>query len=85
MQGKATSAVMFGVAILCGVAQAVMVTIGNAGNAADTNGYGAVDHVYQISKTEVTLAEFQASGVGNGNESRWGSVGANAPVTEVSV
>ena len=34
------------------------VTVGNANNAADTTGYGAVDHVYQIGKYEVTNAQY---------------------------
>ena len=57
---------------LCGMAQASFITIGHAGNAADgTTGYGAVGYSYQISATEVTIAEFQASGAGNGNENYW--------------
>ena len=42
-------------------AQAVtieMVTVGDPGNTADTTGYGAVDHSYQIGKYEVTNAQF---------------------------
>jgi formylglycine-generating enzyme required for sulfatase activity len=78
---------------LCGVAQAGLdglvgfVTIGNAGNAADgTTGYGAVGYTYQISKTEVTIAEFQlATGVGNNNENDWSGVGPNAPAVNVSL
>lgn len=34
------------------------VTIGNANNAADTTGYGAVDHAYNIGKYEVTNAQY---------------------------
>lgn len=35
------------------------VTVGNAGNAADSlTGYGAVDHVYKIGKYEVTSAQY---------------------------
>jgi len=33
-------------------------TVGNAGNAADTTGYGAVSYEYRISKTEVTNAQY---------------------------
>lgn len=33
-------------------------TVGNAGNAADTTGYGAVDYEYQIATTEVTNAQY---------------------------
>ena len=47
-----------GLVALCGMAQAGFVTIGNAGNAADTTGYGAVGYTYQISQYEVTGAEF---------------------------
>lgn len=34
------------------------VTVGNAGNAADTTGYGAVGYSYQIGKYEVTIAQY---------------------------
>jgi formylglycine-generating enzyme required for sulfatase activity len=34
------------------------VSIGNANNAADTTGYGAVDHAYKIGKYEVTNAQY---------------------------
>lgn len=34
------------------------VTVGNAGNAADTTGYGAVGYSYQIGKYEVTNAQY---------------------------
>ena len=83
---------MAGLVALCGMAQAGFVTIGNAGNAADgTTGYGAVGYAYQISATEVTIAEFAASGAGNGNENFWNdagpgiSVGPNAPAVNVSL
>ena len=84
--------IMAGLVTLCGMVQAELVTIGNAGNAADgTTGYGAVGYNYQISKTEVTIAEFTASGAGNGNENHWNdsgdgtSVGPNAPASGVSL
>jgi len=76
---------------LCGMAQATFVTVGNPGNAADTTGYGAVGYTYQISATEVTIAEFTASGAGSGNEDYWNdagqgnSVGSNAPASCVSL
>jgi len=79
---------------LCGMAKAAFVTIGNAGNAADTaNGgiYGDVAYTYRISVTEVTIAEFTASGAGSGNENYWNddgqgtSVGPNAPASRVSL
>ena len=34
------------------------VSVGNAGNAADTTGYGAVTYAYQIGKYEVTNAQY---------------------------
>jgi sulfatase modifying factor 1 len=37
-----------------------MVTVGNAGNANDTTGYGAVGDVYQIGKYEVTAGQYTA-------------------------
>ena len=36
------------------------VSIGNAGNAADTTGYGAVAYEYKIGKYEVTNAQYGA-------------------------
>jgi formylglycine-generating enzyme required for sulfatase activity len=76
--------------VMGGVTQAAFVTIGNPGNAADAaTGYGAVSYTYQISATEVTIAEFQASGAGNGNENYWNdgtrTVGTAAPVSQVSL
>ncbi len=52
--------------------QASYVTIGGAGVAADTTGYGGVNYSYQISQYEVTGAEFGAavaadSNIGNSN------------------
>lgn len=82
--------VVIALILISRVAQAGFVIIGNAGNAADgTTGYGAVGYTYQISATEITTAEFTASGVGNGNENYWNdgtrTVGPNAPATYVSV
>jgi len=69
-----------------GVVNAAYVTIGNAGNAADaTTGYGAVAYSYKISATEVTIAEFNASGAGSGGEDYWNSVGTAAPASYVSL
>ena len=34
------------------------VTVGNPGNAADTNGYGAVDYSFDIGKYEVTAGQY---------------------------
>jgi formylglycine-generating enzyme required for sulfatase activity len=69
--------------------QAAMNTIGNAGNAADANGSGAVAYTYQISATEVTIAEFTASGAGNGDENYWNdgirTVGSAAPASFVTL
>ncbi len=36
------------------------VTVGDAGNAADTTGYGAVDYEYNIGKYEVTIGQYTA-------------------------
>ncbi len=36
------------------------VTVGNAGNAADSTGYGAVDYAYAIGKYEVTAGQYTA-------------------------
>ena len=37
-----------------------MVTVGNAGNASDTTGYGAVAYEYQIGKYDVTIGQYTA-------------------------
>jgi formylglycine-generating enzyme required for sulfatase activity len=82
-----------------GIAQAAFVTIGNPGNAADTTDgddkvsgiqrYGAVGYTYKISATEVTIAEFVASGAGDGDEDFWNdgtrTVGTTAPASKVSL
>jgi formylglycine-generating enzyme len=34
------------------------VTVGDPGNAADSTGYGAVDHIYQIGKYDVTTSQY---------------------------
>jgi formylglycine-generating enzyme len=47
--------------MISGTVQAALVTIGGAGNTADTNGYGAVGYTYKISQHEVTAAEFQTA------------------------
>ena len=48
------------------------VSIGNVNNAADTTGYGAVDHAYRIGKYEVTNAQYgeflNAKGQSNSND-----------------
>ena len=81
---------MAGLVGLCGMAQAAFVTIGNVGNVADTTGYGAVGYTYQISATEVTIAQMAAAtGAGDGDENYWNdgtrSVGTNAPAANVSL
>jgi len=37
-----------------------MVTVGNAGNASDSNGFGAVPYEYQIGKYDVTIGQYTA-------------------------
>jgi formylglycine-generating enzyme required for sulfatase activity len=59
------SSIILAVAVVCYavVAQAVTietVPIGNAGNAADTSGYGAVGYNYNIGKYEVTAGQYTA-------------------------
>ena len=49
------------VGIACGSARAVTidwVTVGNAGNANDTTGYGSVGYSYQIGKYDVTIGQY---------------------------
>ncbi len=60
------------------------VSIGNAGNAADTTGHGAVGYNYRIGKYEISHAQFVASGVGSGNENTWAALGAGSPAVMVS-
>jgi formylglycine-generating enzyme required for sulfatase activity len=70
------------------------VDIGNAGNAADTTGYGAVDYDYRIGQHEVTIEQFMAvqaadARVGSGDEGYWHdgtrTVGVNAPASYVTM
>jgi formylglycine-generating enzyme len=73
-----------------GMTQAAFVTIGDPGNTADpSTTYGAVGYEYQISATEVTIAEFLASGAGDGDENYWNdgtrTVGTAAPASYVSL
>ena len=62
--------------------------IGNANNAADSTGYGAVDYNYRIGRTEVSIEQFQASGISDSNADYWNdgtrNVGPDAPVVSVS-
>jgi hypothetical protein len=69
------------------------VNIGNAGNAADTTGYGAVGYNYRIGRMEVTIDQFTRayaadSRIGSGNEGYWNtspqSVGTGGPASGVS-
>jgi formylglycine-generating enzyme len=62
--------------------------VGSAGYAADSTGYGYVDHNYQIGVTEVTIAQFIASGATDGTpggeEDRWSGVGQDAPAARIT-
>ena len=70
------------------------VNIENAGNNADTNldpernGYGAVGYNYRIGQVEVSITQFQASGIADSNADYWNdgtrTVGANAPVVNIT-
>ncbi len=79
--------------MLCaGVANAAYVTIGGAGNSNDGTGnqnYGGVSYSYKISSTEVSIAEFNASGAGSGDEGYWNdgtrTVGTAAPASYVTL
>ncbi len=57
----AAIAVLTGISLASPASAAVTidwVTVGNAGNAPDTTGYGAVDYEYKISRNEVTIAQY---------------------------
>ncbi len=69
------------------------VAIGQAGNAADATGYGAVGYNYRIGKTEVSIDQFfkaraADSRIGNGDENFWNNgaltVGVTAPASRMS-
>lgn len=70
------------------------VNIGNAGNAADASGYGAVGYDYRIGQKEITLDQFAKaraadSLISNGNEGHWNdgvtrTVGTGGPASYVS-
>ncbi len=68
--------------VFAGAANAAYVTIGDAGNDADTTGYGAVSYTYKISDVEVSSAEFSESGAGDGNE---GDADDNTPAHNVTL
>lgn len=68
------------------------VTIGHAGNVADSSGHGSVGYQYRIGRTEVSIDQFFKaravdSRIGDGGENLWNNgfhtVGANAPVANV--
>lgn len=65
------------------------VEISDSGNVADSSGYGRVDYTYKISRTEISITEFEASGAGNGNEDYFNdgtrNVGVNAPAVNVTL
>ncbi|VGO14797.1 hypothetical protein PDESU_03366 [Pontiella desulfatans] len=83
---KKTLFAMLSVALLSGLSMAddmVFVPIGDAGNSADTTGYGAVGYEFQISQTEVSYHQWQDSGIGGGNS--WvGTLGTEAPAASVT-
>jgi hypothetical protein len=64
------------------------VTIGNAGNVTNSDGFGRVTHDYRIGSTEVSIEQFLASPVSGGDPDFWNDgvrqVGVAAPVTKVS-
>ena len=66
------------------------ITIGDIGNAADSNGYGGVNYYYKISKHEVTIMQFQqAVDAGDGDENYWNdgtrTVGSSAPAVNLTL
>ncbi len=67
MPQTAIRRLLCGVVVLCVTlganaarADIVMVNVGNAGNAADSTGYGSVGYNYQIGKYEVTAGQYTA-------------------------
>ena len=69
------------------------VDIGNAGNAADSTGYGAVADNYKMGRFEVTIDQFAKaraadSRIGDGDEGYWNdrkrTAGTGCPATRVS-
>jgi formylglycine-generating enzyme required for sulfatase activity len=65
-----------------------MVTVGNAGNAADTTGYGAVSYSYQIGKYDVTGSQYTAFLNAVGSTDTYGlynaSMGTDTDVAQIS-
>jgi formylglycine-generating enzyme required for sulfatase activity len=71
------------------MAHAAFVTIGDTGNPAmNQYGRGSVSYEYRICDHEVTIAEYIASGAGDGDENYWNdgtrTVGWGAPAVNVS-
>jgi len=58
MLGAAAAAVLFGAGNANAAVQFDWAKVGNAGNAADTTGFGAVSYEYRIAKHEVTNAQY---------------------------
>jgi len=65
-------------------ARADFVTIGGTGVAADSTGYGGVNYSYQISRYEVTGAEFSNAAAADSRIGACSSDSANAPAYYVS-
>lgn len=59
------------------------VSIGNVGNAADTTGYGLVDHNYRIGKYEITANQWQIINAVTGISGS-GCWGGNQPAASIS-
>ncbi|MBN2161951.1 MAG: SUMF1/EgtB/PvdO family nonheme iron enzyme [Pontiellaceae bacterium] len=92
MNKKATSVIM--AVVLCAGASIAdlrygismdFTSIGDAGNAADSTGYGAVGYSYRISTMEVSLGQFLAAvGAGDGDEDEWSAQGSTGAASMVS-
>jgi hypothetical protein len=71
------------------VVVSTFVPIGDAGNDDDTSGFGGVDYEYRISDHEVSIAEFSASGAGDGDEGYWNNgdrtAGPGAPAVAITL
>ncbi len=82
------SALLYVNSIVIGMPEFVI--IGDPGNIADVNGYGAVDYSYKISRNEITITQFQeAVGAGSGDEDYWNdgvrTAGVNAPSVNMTL
>jgi formylglycine-generating enzyme required for sulfatase activity len=90
------TAIMVSLVVVAANAFSGFVAIGSLGNAADTNGYGAVAYSYAIQDKEISIAQFGAftnaagitAGSTNFNDTYWNSggrtVGTNAPAVYLS-